>query len=172
MTCTHIYNKQSINNHSVISLIFLKQGKLYTTRVHFLRDDICIFHTLLKLIKKIIGLICRAKFLRQRRIWHETREHDVYYHGAFSLSGHTFRLFFFYNLKLNRFVKICIWLQGQCEKPCFAFRQLVFLPYEPNLIKPELFSDHQVHVLTFNPLKQKMAIFTLLLNDFCHIFFL
>uniref|UniRef100_K1RPT8 Xaa-Pro aminopeptidase 2 n=1 Tax=Magallana gigas TaxID=29159 RepID=K1RPT8_MAGGI len=32
---------------------------------------------------------------------------------------------------------------GQCEKPCFAFRQLVFLPYEPNLIKPELFSDHQ-----------------------------
>lgn len=32
---------------------------------------------------------------------------------------------------------------GQCEKPCFAFRQLVFLPYEPNLIKPELFSDDQ-----------------------------
>lgn len=49
-------------------------------------------------------------------------------------------------------------MQGQCEKPCFVFRQLVFLPYEPNLIKPELFSDDQVHVLAFNPLKQKMAI--------------
>lgn len=77
--------------------------------------------------------------------------------------------FFIYKigLKLNRFVIICIWLQGQCEKPCFVFRQLVFLPYEPNLIKPELFSDDQVHVLAFNPLKQKMAIFTLFWNNFC-----
>lgn len=94
-------------------------------------------------------MIFRAKFLRQRRIWHETREHDVCHHGAFSLSGHTFRFIFTKLVKLDRFVIICIWLQGQCEKSCFAFRQLVFLPFEPNLIKPELFSDDQVHVLAF-----------------------
>ncbi|XP_061185017.1 xaa-Pro aminopeptidase ApepP-like [Saccostrea echinata] len=35
-------------------------------------------------------------------------------------------------------------IKGNCSEPCYAFEQLVFLPYESKLIKPELLTDDQI----------------------------
>ncbi|XP_056013188.1 uncharacterized protein LOC125679618 isoform X3 [Ostrea edulis] len=35
-------------------------------------------------------------------------------------------------------------VRGNCNKPCYRFEQLVFVPYESNLIKPELLTADQI----------------------------
>ncbi|XP_048774945.2 uncharacterized protein LOC125679619 [Ostrea edulis] len=35
-------------------------------------------------------------------------------------------------------------IRGNCNKPCYRFEQLVFVPYESNLIKPELLTADQI----------------------------
>ena len=35
-------------------------------------------------------------------------------------------------------------LQGNCNEPCYKFEQLVYVPYESNLIKRELLTADQV----------------------------
>uniref|UniRef100_A0A8W8KR48 Peptidase M24 C-terminal domain-containing protein n=1 Tax=Magallana gigas TaxID=29159 RepID=A0A8W8KR48_MAGGI len=34
--------------------------------------------------------------------------------------------------------------QDNCNKPCYAFEQLVYIPYESKLIKPEMLTKSQV----------------------------
>lgn len=34
--------------------------------------------------------------------------------------------------------------QDNCNKPCYAFEQLVYIPYESKLIKPEMLTEEQM----------------------------